>query len=319
MWSQHCLFRVGAKPVPVRTVSLVRVGVFSPAASIDGLVADLQTAKDAGLESVWVPQVFTIDALTALAVAGREVPDIAVGTSVIPTYPRHPSALALQALTTQQALDGRLTLGIGLSHQVVVETMWGFSFDRPGRHMREYLSILMPLLHDRRVSFEGETLKTMGQVQIQGDVAAPSVVVAALAPQMLAIAGKLADGTITWMTGPNTIGSHIAPRITKAAANAGRPPPRVVVMLPVSVTDDESEARERAANAFVIYNSLPSYRAMLDREGAEGPADVAIIGDAGYVRGQIEKLFENGMTDFVAITYAGREKTLETLSDIARG
>jgi F420-dependent oxidoreductase-like protein len=295
------------------------VGVFSPAASIDGLVADLKTASDAALESVWVPQVFTIDALTALAAAGREVPGIDVGTSVIPTYPRHPSALALQALTAQQAVDNRLILGIGLSHKMVVENMWGFSFDRPGRHMREYLSILMPLLHDRSVAFEGETLKTMGQAQIQGDVKAPPVVVAALAPQMLAIAGKLADGTITWMTGVKTIGSHIAPRINKAAANAGRPSPRVVVMLPVSVTDDEPQARERAANAFVIYGQLPSYRAMLDREGAEGPADVAIIGDAGFVRGEIEKLFEAGATDFVGITYANREKTLETLSGIARG
>jgi F420-dependent oxidoreductase-like protein len=182
--------------------------------------------------------------------------------------------------------------------------------------MREYLSILMPLLHDRRVSFEGETLKTIGQVQLQGDVAPPPVVVAALAPKMLAIAGAMADGTITWMTGINTVGDHIVPRITKAAAEAGRPAPRVVVMLPVSVTDDEAGARERAANAFVIYGQLPSYRAMLDREGAE-PADVAIIGNADYVRGQIETVFENGATDFVGITFAGREATLEALAGMA--
>jgi F420-dependent oxidoreductase-like protein len=294
----------------------VRIGVFSPAASVDGLVSDFKTAKEAGLASAWVPQVFTIDALTAIAAAGREVPGIEIGTSVIPTYPRHPSALALQALTTQQAIDGRLTLGIGLSHQVVVENMWGISFEKPARHMREYLSILMPLLHDRRVSFEGETLKTIGQVQLQGDVAPPPVVVAALAPKMLAIAGAMADGTITWMTGINTVGDHIVPRITKAAAEAGRPAPRVVVMLPVSVTDDEAGARERAANAFVIYGQLPSYRAMLDREGAE-PADVAIIGNADYVRGQIETVFENGATDFVGITFAGREATLEALAGMA--
>ncbi len=296
----------------------VRIGLFVDAQRLDDFVERVRGAKDAGLASAWAPQIFGLDALTALAVAGREVDGIDLGTSVVPTYPRHPSALAIQALTTQSATDGRLTLGIGLSHQVVVENMWGYPFEKPARHMREYLSALMPQLHDKKVAFKGETVTAMGQLMV-GDVPAPEVVVAALAPRMLKLAGTLAEGTITWMTGAKTVGSHIVPQITAAADDAGRPAPRVVVELPVAVTDDESAARERAANVFAVYGGLPSYRAMLDREGAEGPADVAIVGSEASVRSQIEELFAQGATEFVAAPFDERERTLEALASIARG
>src|SRR5207247_5341586 len=139
-------------------------------------------------------QIFGFDALTMLAVAGREVADIELGTAVIPTYPRHPTALAGQALTTQVATGGRLALGIGLSHQLVVEGMWGYSYDRPARHMREYLSVLVPLLHGETVSFQGETLKanTMGPIEL-GTSGPPPVLLAALAPVMLRLAGTVTD------------------------------------------------------------------------------------------------------------------------------
>jgi F420-dependent oxidoreductase-like protein len=290
------------------------LGVFIDSQSLDDFVPRVASIKDAGFRSAWAPQIFGLDALTALAVAGREVPDIELGTAVVPTYPRHPSMLAVQALTTQAACGGRLTLGIGLSHQVVVENMWGFSFDKPARHMREYLSALMPMLHEKSVAFEGETLKSMGQVI--SDAPPPPVLVAALGPVMLGLAGTLADGTITWMTGPATIGSHIAPTITKAAAEAGRVPPRVVAALPVSVTSDEAAARELASKVFSIYGHLPSYRAMLDREGAEGPANVAIVGDEATVRAQIEGIFEKGATEFVAVPFFEPKPTLDFLATL---
>jgi F420-dependent oxidoreductase-like protein len=291
----------------------MRIGVFTFSQVLDDFLSDITKVNEAGFDSAWLPQISGLDALTAIAIAAREVPRIEFGTAVVPTYPRHPTVLAQQALTTQAASGGRLTLGIGLSHKVVVEGMWGYSFDRPARHMLEYLSALLPLLHEKSVSFTGETMKAIGQLQ-SGDVPAPPVVLAALAPRMLDLAGSQCDGTVTWMTGPKTIGSHIAPRITAAADEAGRPAPRIVVGLPTAVTDDEAEARERAGNAFAIYGQLPSYRAMLDREGAGSPADVVIVGNESSVRGQIEEVFAQGATEFVAVPFHNRERTLETVA-----
>jgi 5,10-methylenetetrahydromethanopterin reductase len=294
----------------------VRIGLFIASPRIEDFVSDARSAKEAGFAGVWAPQIFAFDALTSIAVAGREVAGVEFGTAVVPTFPRHPSALALQALSTQDATGGRLTLGIGLSHQVVVENMWGLSFDKPVRHMREYLSVLLPLLRDKAVSFSGETIKTMAQIQM--DVPAPPVLIAALGPKMLRLAGSVADGTITWMTGPKTVGAHIVPSITAAANHAGRPSPRVVACIPIAVTDDEAAARERCATAFSIYNGLPSYRAMLDREGAGGPADIAIVGNEASVRAQIEDVFTQGATDYVAVPFHERERTIGAVAGLAR-
>jgi 5,10-methylenetetrahydromethanopterin reductase len=163
--------------------------------------------------------------------------------------------------------------------------------------------------------FEGETLTAKLALDIP-DAAPVPVLVAALGSQMLGVAGRRAEGTVTWMTGPATIGDHVAPTIGAAAAEAGRPAPRVVCALPVCVTDDEAAARERAAEQFQMYGFLPSYRAMLDREGAAGPADVAIVGDAAAVKAGVERVREAGATEFVAVPYANREATLEVLADL---
>jgi F420-dependent oxidoreductase-like protein len=271
----------------------------------------LQTSADDGFASAWLANIFGVDALTALAVAGSQVPGIEVGTAVVPTYPRHPAALAQQALTAQAALHGRLSLGIGLSHQIVIEGMFGYSFERPARHMREYLAVLLPILREGRVSFAGETMRAEIGLTVPCDHDVP-VLLAALAPRMLQLAGREADGTVLWMTGPATIESHIVPAINAAAADAGRPTPRVVCMLPVCVTGDPDGARERAAQMFSIYGQLPSYRAMLDQEGAAGPADVAIVGDEATVAAQIEALGGVGVTDFVAAEFGQGDDAVRT-------
>ena len=207
-------------------------------------VALLQRYREAGLDHAFASQIFGPDALTLLAVAGSQVPGIGLGTGVVPVYPRHPMMLAQQALTVQMATDNRLLLGIGLSHQVVVENMWGMSFERPAAYMREYLTALMPLLRGETVHCEGERVTTNAFAPLDiSNVEAPPVLVAALGDTMLKLTGRLADGTITWMTGTATIGDHIAPTITAAAEAAGRPAPRVVVSLPISVTSDVDAAR----------------------------------------------------------------------------
>jgi 5,10-methylenetetrahydromethanopterin reductase len=279
----------------------------------------LQRAADDGFTSAWLSNIFGLDALTALAVAGSQVPRIELGTAVVPTYPRHPAVLAQQALTVATALGGRLTLGIGLSHKIVIDDMYGYSFERPARHMREYLSVLLPLLDGQPAAFDGETLRARIGLSTPRPGRVP-VLLAALAPQMLRLAGQQVDGTVLWMTGPATVRDYVVPAINAAAEAAGRPSPRVVCILPVCVTDDPDAARARAAEAFEIYGQLPSYRAMLDREGAAGPADVAIAGDEAAVTAQVSALEEAGVTDFVAAEFDDRQghRTRELLKSLIR-
>jgi 5,10-methylenetetrahydromethanopterin reductase len=263
------------------------------------LADEIRRAADDGFASGWISNIFGLEALTALAVAGRGVPGIELGTAVVPTYPRHPAVLAQQALTAALALDGRLALGIGLSHQIVIENMYGYSFDKPARHMREYLSVLLPLLDGEQAGFDGETVHAHIGLSVPRLRRIP-VLLAAMAPRMLQLAGQQADGTVLWMTGPATVRDYVVPSITAAAQAAGRPAPRVVCVLPVCVTDDVPGARAAAEKIFAIYGQLPSYRAMLDKEGAAGPGDVAIAGDEDAVAAQISSLADAGVTDFVA-------------------
>lgn len=271
----------------------MKIGLFSFPSSIDAFVASAKQAADEGYPEVWVPQIFGLDALIAISVASREVPNVRFGTGVIPTYPRHPMALAQQALTAQAASNGRLTLGIGLSHKIVIEGMLGMSFDRPAIHMREYLSILMPLVREQKVSFSGTTLTTRGQIDIPNSADMP-VLIAAMAPRMLELAGSAADGTILWMTGPRTTAEHVIPIMSAAAEKAGRSKPTTVAGLPMCLTSNVDAARERAAKEYVVYGQLPSYRAMLDREGHAGPAELAVIGDEAALRAGARSMLEAG-------------------------
>ncbi|MGH3409838.1 MAG: LLM class F420-dependent oxidoreductase [Streptosporangiaceae bacterium] len=276
------------------------------------LADEIRRAADDGFASGWISNIFGLDALTALAVAGHGGPAIELGTAVVPTYPRHPAALAQQALTAALALDGRLALGIGLSHRIVIEDMYGFSFDKPARHMREYLSVLLPLMDGEPAGFDGETVQAHIGLSVPRPVSQTGripVLLAAMAPQMLRLAGERTDGTVLWMTGPATVRDYVVPAITAAAQNAGRPAPRVVCNLPVCVTDDVPAARAAADKIMAIYAQLPSYRAMLDKEGAAGPGDVAIAGDEDSVAAQVLALADAGVTDFVAVEYGrGPEK-----------
>ena len=283
------------------------------------LTDQLRRAADDGFASVWLANIFGLDALTALAVAGSQVPGIELGTAVVPTYPRHPAVLAQQALTAALAVGpGRLTLGIGLSHKIVIEDMYGHSFDKPARHMREYLSVLLPLLDGTPASVDGSTLSAHIGLSVPRTGRVP-VLLAALAPRMLALAGQQTDGTLLWMTGPATVRDYVVPAISAAASAAGRPSPRIVCSLPVAVTADPAAARASADKELAIYGQLPSYRAMLDREGAAGPGDVAIVGDEDTVAAQIAELADAGVTDFSAVQIAhgpDRERTRTLLKTL---
>jgi F420-dependent oxidoreductase-like protein len=290
--------------------------------SLPDTVAQLKRYADAGLDHAFAEQIFGLDTLTLLATAGSQVPGIGLGTGVVPVFPRHPMMLAQQALTVQWATGNRLLLGIGLSHQIVVENVWGMSWDKPARYMEEYLSSLVPLLRGEAAKSTGERVSTNALMPIAITGAEPPpVLVAALGPTMLKLAGSVADGTVTWMTGTGTVASHIVPTITAAAAAAGRPAPRVVVSLPVAVTNDLGAAKERINDELSIYPNLPSYRAMLDKEGAATAADIAFVGDEESVAASIIGLSDAGATDFVAAIAgdkAERERGFALLGELAR-
>ena len=288
---------------------------------VNGLVEKASQAEAAGFASAWLPQVFGVDALTMFAMAGSRTSRIELGTAVVPTYPRHPTALAGQALTTQAATNGRLALGIGLSHKFVIEDMLGLDYSRPVAHMREYLTILNGLLAGEQVSFRGELYRVNAQVTVPG-ATKPPVLVAALGPAMLKLTGRLADGTITWMGGIPYLRDIAVPTITAAATAAGRPAPRIAAMVPVVVTNDAAAAREALNTTYKMYGVLPSYRATLDRGGAANPADVAIIGTENEVEAQLNEYAAVGVTDLNAVLTGGpagnREATSELLGSLAR-
>jgi 5,10-methylenetetrahydromethanopterin reductase len=285
--------------------------------SIEQTLAGAARIREAGFSSLWASQIFGPDTLTTLAIVGREYPDLDLGTAVVPVQPRHPTMLAAQARTVQGAIGGTLSLGIGLSHQVVVEGMWGLSFERPASYMKEYVSIIAPLLRGEQVAVTGERLSTLTMSPLgPRDVRTPQLLLAALGPVMLQIAGSLTDGTCLWMTGPKTIASHIAPTIRAAADAAGRPAPRIVAALPLTVTDDVAGARARINETYAIYPTLPSYRAMMDREGAAEAADVGVVGSRQQVLEWLHGLAEAGVTEFSAAptgTAAERDATIEVL------
>ncbi len=293
----------------------MKYGIFSSAfndGTLEDVVAEAAAVERDGFAAFWTPNIFGHDALTALAVVGTQVPRIELGTAVVPTFPRHPHAIAQQSHTVAAASGNRFTLGIGLSHKIVIEDMFGLSYDKPVRHLREYLSVLMPLSRNELANFEGEMYRVHAGINAKGSTGF-SVVVAALGAQMLRVTAALADGTLTWCTGPVTLAEHIVPTITKAAEEFGRPAPRVIAALPVCVTDDAEGATARAAAIFAAYGGLPSYRAMLDREGVAGPADIAIVGSTAEVQDRVGALADIGVTEFAAVEFgATPEETANT-------
>jgi 5,10-methylenetetrahydromethanopterin reductase len=294
----------------------MRVGVFGAAGRgwVDDIVDGATRAAADGFHTYWLGQAFGIDALTALAVAGREVHGIELGTAVVPIHTRHPQALAAQALTTQGAVGGRLVLGVGSSHPHTVEQRWGLRYDQPVLRMREYLAALLPLLRGDESDVHGELVSSAGSVAT-GDVSPPSVLVGALGPAMLRLAGALTDGTATGETGPKTLASHIVPTINAAAEAAGRPPPRVVACFQVCVTDDVAGTRARLEERMRPYASYPSFRAMLDREGVKTGADIAIVGDEEAALEMVERIAAAGVTDLAALEVpAGGEEAARTRS-----
>jgi len=287
--------------------------------SMKDLVAWGQKMEAKGIDNLWMANIFSYDAISALTVIGAATSKIQLGTAVTPTYPRHPTAIAQQALTAAAASDNRFILGIGLSHKIVIEDMLGFSYDKPARHMREYLEVLMPGVRGEAINFDGDQYKVHGvKFEVPGAKDVP-VVIAGLGPVMLKLAGSLADGTSTWMVGPKTMEQHIIASVSAAAKEAGKGDPTVVGGFPIVLTNKPDETKAKIDETLVIYGQLPSYRAMLDREGVDGPSGVAIVGGENVLRSELERLRDMGVTHFSAAISTDEpgayDRTVDFLAD----
>ncbi|WP_326948847.1 TIGR03564 family F420-dependent LLM class oxidoreductase [Amycolatopsis sp. NBC_01307] len=301
---------------------MMRIGLYVPSADVtlDDIGAQVGAAETAGLDSVFFPQLTAWDALTVAALVGQRVPRIGLGTAVVRTYAVHPLALAGQALSVQAAIGNRLTLGIGPSHREIIEGQYGLSFDRPARHVREYLQVLRPLLRGEEVERRGEAVSAAGIIDVPGSTP-PSVLVSALGPVMLRIAGELADGTTTVWAGPEVIGDHIVPAVTRAAAAAGRPAPRVVATIPVSVTADPDGVRADLAARLGAASRFASYRRLLGEQGKTDTSETLVAGDEDAVAAAIHRFAEAGVTELVASVAGGeadRARTVETLRHLRK-
>lgn len=288
----------------------MRIGLTGGGSSVDKIVQQAQQAEADGFTSLWYASIVQGDPLVAMAIAGRATSRIELGTAVLQTYPCHPILQANRAASVAAAM-GRpgFTLGIGPSHEALVRNVYGLSYDTPGRNTEEYVSVLAALLRGEDVDLDGKEWSahsTGRSVPVPHPV---PVLLAALGPRLLRVAGQLADGAVLWMAPPRAIETHVIPKLHAAAADAGRPLPRVVAGLPVAVHDDESEARAAVAASASGYAGMPNYQRILEAGGADGPAAAALVGDEASVTKQLQGLLDAGATDiWAAIVPVGTDR-----------
>jgi F420-dependent oxidoreductase-like protein len=302
----------------------VRIGLTGGAPTVDKVVRQAVQAEADGFTSLWYASVVTGDPLVAIATAGRETSSIELGTAVLQTYPCHPLLQANRSASVVDAM-GRpgFTLGIGPSHEPVITGVYGLAYDHPGRSTEEYVRILTGVLRGDTLDFDGSdwTAHTAGRAVTPAHPV--QVLVSALGPRLLRVAGELADGTVLWMAPAAAIESHVAPKVRAAAAAVGRPAPRIVAGLPVAVHDDEAEARVAAAANSVAYAGMANYQRILEIGNASTAANAAIVGNEAAVRAQLQSLLDAGATDIWAAVFpvgddraASRRRTTDLLKEL---
>jgi F420-dependent oxidoreductase-like protein len=291
-----------------------------PAAAnaVDDAISQASGAFHRGVRQVWLNQRFDVDALTLAAVIATAVPGLGVGTAVVPINPRHPLLVASAAQTAQAAAHGKFSLGIGLGGNALEQRAFGIPSGKEVTRLREYLTVLRSIRDDGEVDFQGQELAARPPLSpaVPGGRPYP-VYVAALGPRALRAAGELADGTVTYLAGPRTIEEFIAPTIARAAADAGRPPPRIIASVPVAVTSTPYAAREDAATSLHFYDQIPSYQKIMARESVAHAADLAVIGDPDAVIGQLLRYRAAGATDVVLSPFQTQPSALRDLWAVA--
>ena len=295
----------------------MQIGVMIGGSRTDELIETAKKIESQGFHSLWMANFigYGLEPLHTMGLIAYETDSINLGTAVIPIYSHHPFALAHQAISIQQTSQGRFTLGIGLSHPFIVNEWLGLSNEKPIAQIREYLSILRPLLNRESVTAKGNYFSAVAEVHVP-DVERVPLLIAAMGPQMLKVAGQMTDGTITYLTGLRTLESHIIPRIRTAVPDKGRSSPRVVASgLPIALVKDTDKALATIAEQWAGYAEVPTYRAMFDREGVSGAEGVALVGDAATLKTGLRKLMDMGVTEFVASVIAVEDDTVERTLD----
>ncbi|MGC9496405.1 TIGR03564 family F420-dependent LLM class oxidoreductase [Streptomyces sp. WG7] len=284
----------------------MRVGVMSgpergdAAYKADRMVDDARWAEEAGFDTVWVPQVPTdFDALTAVALMGQATSRVELGTAVVPVHAQHPVALARQAMSAHAAAGGRLALGVGASHHWIVRDMLGIPYEKPAAYTRAYLEVLNAAVGGATsVDVENDVFRVHNPLTL-APVSTLPVLLAALGPVMLRIAGALTDGTVLWMADERSVADHVVPTITKAAQEAGRPAPRVVAGIPVCLCapHEVDAARERANRILGEAEVSPNYQRLLEYGDARDVGDLCAAGDEAAIRARFRRFADAGVTD----------------------
>lgn len=288
---------------------------------VDELVARARAAEHAGVDTVWLPQQYGFDTLTTLGVLARETTRVELGASVVVVQPRHPRVVAAQAQTVQAASHGRLALGLGVSHPGLLEA-YGIPFERPVAALRDHLDVLEPILDGRAVPGAEGPGSDPAETTVPGATPRVPLLLGALGPRMLRLAGERTSGTITFLSGPRTVGEWIVPRLGRAAAETGRARPRVVVAIPVALTEKAERLRAELDVEYGDYARLPSYAATLERDGFTGAGETAVLGDEEAVAAGLRRYSEAGATEFLVSLVgdaATRTRTLAVLTDLVRG
>ena len=266
----------------------------------EGMIRDIEWAEAAGMDTAWIPQIPSdFDALLTVALLATKTTKIELGTAVVPLQAQHPIALARQALSAHAIAGGRLALGVGPSHHWIVSDMLGLPYEKPAAYTRDYLEVLQAAFRGPGpVDVENDTFTVHNPLEL-GPVAPLPVLVAALGPVMLRIAGERADGTVLWMADERAIGDHIAPRITKAADNAGRPAPRIIAGIPVTLCapSQVDAARERANRILGEAEFSPNYQRLLDQGEAKDVGDICAAGDEEAILARFRSFADAGVTD----------------------
>lgn len=285
---------------------------------VDDAIAQARGAHAAGVRQIWLAQQFDHDAIGLAGLIGAAVPDLRVGTSVVPLNPRHPLVVAAQAQTAQAAAHGNFSLGIGLGAHKPEQDAFGTSWPNPVRRLREQLQVLRSIFHDGQVDFHGDeyTASPAWPVSVAGGTPIP-VYVAAMGPKALRVTGELADGTLPYLAGPRTVGEFIVPTIGAAAAEAGRPVPKTIAMVPALVTDDVDAGRALAAQTLAFYTTIPSYQKVIEREGVDAIADLAAVGDAEAVGKHLRRFLDAGATEVAISPLDHSQPALSRLWEVA--
>ncbi len=290
----------------------MRFSVLAPAPTVAAASAIAADASASGASGFWSTQGETVDALTALTVAGTDTADLDLGTAVIPIQGRHPMVMAQQALTANEHLGGRLILGLGVSHRPFIETTWGLSYHGAVAQMTEYLDVLLPLLEGDQVAYSGPHWTMNGGIKTAGP--RPRVYLSALGPRMTELAGTRADGVITWFVGPRSLAEVSVPTMDLAAEQADRPRPELVSGFPICVTDDLASATELANTQYGGLAALPTYQRTLACEGVDRPSDIALVGSVSSVNDRLDELEALGVDNLMADVFGTPDERAATLA-----